>query len=389
MNWRILRGWLIVLLVIAGGIAALQYFLMRPVPVDVRITKVKRGLVEETISSTKAGSVRSRKIADLSVEVAGPIIRIPSQKSADGREIREGREVKKGDELLLLDPRDAEAALKVAEKELASAERMVVEAKARWDDAVREHERLKGLLKTESIEQIRVDQAETAVKVTAASHGATQSRVELQEAMVARARLALEKCRLVAPFDGVIAQLFVEEGEWVVPGKVAMRLQDPKTTYIRAEMDEVDLGSIREGLAARVTLDPYKDKKFMGTVTRVSPYVTEVHEQNRTVILEVELDTAVNGQTLKPGTSADVELILRKEPDVLRVPTLAVLEGGRVLVVGPDQIAKAVTIKPGLKNWEYTQVLGGVAEGESVIVSLESEKVKEGVQVKVVQESER
>jgi HlyD family secretion protein len=378
--WQMIRGWLIGIVVIAAGIAGLQYYVMRPEPVDVRITRVAKGLVEETVSSTKAGSVRSRQIADISVEVPGTVTAIHA---------REGKAVKKNDPLITLDSRDAEAALAVSKKELASAESMLAETKARWEDAVREHRRLLELKKTESIAQAQVDQAETTVKVTAAAHGAAESRVELQKSVLARAQLAVDKCVLVAPFDGVISQLLVEVGEWVNPGRAALKLLDPDRLYIRAEIDEVDIGSIKEDLDARISLDPYKGHKFFGKIRRVSPYVTEVQEQNRTVVIEIELTEGLNGFTLKHGTSADVEVILRKAPDVLRVPTLSLLDGNRVLVVGSDNVAKAVSVKIGLKNWEFAQVVEGLSGGEPVIVSLESEQVKEGVPVKITKESER
>lgn len=380
MKWSMIRGWLIALAVIGGGVAALQYFLMRPQPVDVRIHRVKKGLVEETVSSTKAGAVRSRKVADISVDTPGTILKIHA---------REGKTVKKGDPLISIDRRDPDAALAVAQKELASAEAMLVETKARWEDAVRERDRLKELRKTESISQSQLDQAETQVKVTAAAHAAGESRVELQKAGVSRAKIAVDKSDIFAPFDGVVAQLLVEEGEWATPGKMALKLLDPDKLYIRAELDEVDIGSVKEEMPVRVSLDPYKGQKFTGTIKRISPYVSEVQEQNRTVVIEVELDASLDGIKLKHGISADVEVILRKEPDVLRIPTLALLEGNRVLVVGPDQKAVAVPVKIGLKNWEYAQIKEGLSGGESLIVSLESEKVKAGVQVKIVQEAER
>jgi HlyD family secretion protein len=168
-----------------------------------------------------------------------------------------------------------------------------------------------------------------------------------------------------------------------------MKLLDPHRLYVRAELDEVDMGSVKVGLPVRVTLDPYKDRKFQGTITKILPYVTEEKEQNRTVIIEVELDPGLDGVILKHGLSADVEVILRTKPDVVRIPTLALLEGSKVLVVDSTQKAKTVKVKVGLKNWEFAEVLEGVSLGDPIIVSLESEKVKEGVPVKIVQESEK
>ncbi|MBI3856702.1 MAG: efflux RND transporter periplasmic adaptor subunit, partial [Planctomycetes bacterium] len=116
----------------------------------------------------------------------------------------------------------------------------------------------------------------------------------------------------------------------------------------------------------------------------VAPYVSEVQEQNRTVEIEVELETGREGLDLRHGTSADVEVILREIRDVVRVPSQALLEGNRVLIATPEGLVRALPLQLGLKNWEYAQVLGGLRGGEQVIVSLESEKVKEGVRVRVL-----
>jgi HlyD family secretion protein len=133
-----------------------------------------------------------------------------------------------------------------------------------------------------------------------------------------------------------------------------------------------------------VTLDPYRDKRLSGRLARIAPYVSELEEQNRTVEVEVELAPAPPGLDLKPGTSADVELIIRERDDVLRVPANALLEGGRVLVVGADGRAHATTLRLGLRNWEWAEAQDGVSQGDRVIVTLDSDKLEDGAPVTVV-----
>ena len=162
-----------------------------------------------------------------------------------------------------------------------------------------------------------------------------------------------------------------------------MRLIDPEHLYVRAELDEVDLGPLRVGMVVRVTLDPYKDRRPAGKIVRIAPFVSEAQEQNRTLEVEVELGAGIEGLELKPGTSADVEVILRERDGVLRIPSQALLEGNRVLVAGADGRARAVALKIGLKNWEFAEVLEGLTEGDSVIVSLENEAVKDGALVRI------
>ena len=84
------------------------------------------------------------------------------------------------------------------------------------------------------------------------------------------------------------------------------------------------------------------------------------------------------------GYSADVEVILEVRDNVLRIPTAALGEGGRVLVVDGDRLVER-TVKTGLSNWEQTEVLEGLAVGDRVVTSLEREGVKAGARIKVEQ----
>jgi HlyD family secretion protein len=94
----------------------------------------------------------------------------------------------------------------------------------------------------------------------------------------------------------------------------------------------------------------------------------------------VRFDRPGEANGLLVGYSADVEIVLARREATLRVPTAAVLEGGRVLVFNPDtRRLDERRLKTGVANWEFTEVLEGLAEGERVVTSLEREKVKAGV----------
>ena len=186
--------------------------------------------------------------------------------------------------------------------------------------------------------------------------------------------------RVLAPFDGIISQRMVEVGEPVVPGQPVLEIVSLSRLYVSAPLDEIDIGRVREGLPARVTLDPYRGRVWQGLVTRVSPVVNDVKEQNRTLDVEVEMLPDPSAPEPKPGTSADVEIILDKRDRVLRVPTNAIIESKQVLVA---ENGKAVTreVKTGLRNWDWTEITSGLAEGAAVITSLEKQGVKAGARV--------
>jgi HlyD family secretion protein len=363
-------------LIVAAALVAARIFLLHEDPLPVRVVAAERGLVEETIASTKAGAVRARRVSSTSVEAAGRIVEVHA---------REGARVARGDRLLSIDRRDADAALAAARTELAVLRSLAVEAQARLDDATREHDRVCGLRGNSVVSQAEVDRAQGQLEMAAAVRAACEAREKAQGAAIARAEIAAEKCELRAPFDAVVAERYVEVGEWAVPGAVAFLLLETESLYVRAELDEVDMARLVTGLPARVSLDPYRGVRLPGTVARVAPYVSEAQEQNRTVVVEVELSRPLpEGVEPRHGTSADVEVILREAAGVLRVPTLTLAQGGRVLVAAADGRARERRVRTGLRNWEFTEVLEGLAEGERVIASLESERLADGVEVRVL-----
>ena len=129
-------------------------------------------------------------------------------------------------------------------------------------------------------------------------------------------------------------------------------------------------------------LDPLPGRQLTGHVSRVAPYVLDVEQQNRTLEIEVELQDRALAATLLPGTSADVEVILEVRPDVLRVPTPALIEERRVLRVADGRLEER-TLEVGLRIWDFTEVRAGLAAGDRVVLSLDREGVRDGAAVVV------
>jgi HlyD family secretion protein len=153
-------------------------------------------------------------------------------------------------------------------------------------------------------------------------------------------------------------------------------------------MDETDAGRLQTGLPVRISLDPYPDQTFPGTLTRIAPFVQDIEGQNRTVDVEAEFEDESFASTVLPGTSADLEVILSVHENVLRIPTYALMEGNKVLVVENGKLVSR-TVKPGLRNWEYVEVLEGVTPGEMIALSLDLAEVAEGATVTVKQEGKK
>jgi HlyD family secretion protein len=215
----------------------------------------------------------------------------------------------------------------------------------------------------------------------------SQAEVERARAAVGVARTELEKTRLIAPFDAIVAEKSVELGEWVTPSVPLLAAPelidaiDPSSLYISAPMDEVDAARLSVGLVVRVSIDPYPDRVFPGRVARVAPFVLDLERQNRTIEVEVELDDASFASSLLPGTSADVEVILETRQNVLRIPTRALLSGGRVLVVEREKLVER-EVGIGIKNWDWVEILRGLEEGEPVVTTLDRLEVQAGARVR-------
>ena len=353
------------------------------VPVDVIAAEI--GTVEETVTNSKAGTVRARRRSKISPEIGGRVAYIGA---------RAGATVRKGEVLLRLNDEDLRAALRLSEQDVRTASARASESCHTAEQAERELRRNLDLRHEMIVSPDVLDRLESERDATRAGCEASLAAVESAKAAVDLARANLKKTVLRAPFDGVVAELDAEIGEYVSPSPPALPIPpvfdiiDPSSIYVSAPLDEVDAARIAPGLPARVTLDPYPGRSFHGIVKRVAPYVLDVEEQNRTLEIEVDLDDEEQAQKLLPGTSADVEVILRRAENVLRIPSYALLEGGRVLVFDGERL-ESRQVTTGLRNWEYAEVREGLDEGDRVVISLDRADVVEGVRAVLEDEEGR
>jgi HlyD family secretion protein len=252
--------------------------------------------------------------------------------------------------------------------------------------AGRELERQRRLAAERLVAEDALDRFASAALEADAACAAARAGAESAAAGLELARATLDKRTLRAPFDGVVARVAIELGEWTTPSPPALPVPpvidvlDPDSIYVELPMDEVDAGRLRVGLPARVTIDSHPGRTFAGTVVRVASYVLDGDAQNRTVEIEVDLDEPPAG--VLPGTSADVEVLLDTRDAVLRVPTSAVLAGDRVLVVEGDVLAERA-VETGLRNWDFVEIVAGLEAGERVVTSLDRAEVRAGARVVV------
>ncbi|WP_454063972.1 efflux RND transporter periplasmic adaptor subunit [Candidatus Nitrospira salsa] len=372
----------LVLIGLAIVALVLNAWLFTPDPVLVNIVRVKTGLVEETITNSRAGTVKARRRAHLSSEIGGRVVSVPHDK---------GDRVQKGDILLQLNNAAEASNLEMAQRELVVSKANRTRSCLEASRAKREHARFQDLSRKELVSTDELDKVHSTAQTSAAACQAADASVERARTRIKEAQAQLQKMVLYAPFSGILADVKVEVGEWTTPAPpgvpipAVLDLIDPTSIFISAPMDEVDSSKIHPDQLARVTLDPYPKHSFMGRVVRVSPYVDNIEEQNRTVEIDVELDDRDFATTLLPGTSADVEIILSQKERALRIPRSAVLEGDKVWIVEQDHITERV-IQMGLKNWDYVEIQEGLSEGETVVTSLDQSDLQVGDLVQMTNE---
>jgi HlyD family secretion protein len=368
---RLLIGLVVILLIAAG-----TWWAGRPKPVAVVLREIDLGRVESTIANTRAGTVEACLRTKLSTIIGGRI---------EVLAVKEGDRVKKGQLLMQLWNDDQQAQSALALTQVATARQRVNEACTQAANAEREADRQASLRARGFVSISREDAARAEAQAKRAGCDATKADVTQALAKVSATRVEQGRTVLYAPFAGTVAKIVGEVGEYStpsppgVPTPPAIDLIDDSCLYVKAPMDEVDAPKITAGQPVRISLDALPKQSFPGKVKRVAPYVSAVEKQARTVDIEATLDNPAAPGKLLVGYSADVEVILAVREKVVRVPSSALLEGGRVLVAGADGKLEERQIKTGLANWEYSEVLEGLAAGDRVVTSLEREGVKAGV----------
>lgn len=367
---------------LGGVVLLLRLTVFRPAPVPVTVYRVQTGRVEDTVVNSRAGTVQSRRRAGMSPGVAGLVTEIPVQK---------GSYVRRGDVLLRLDDRELQAQVQLSLRSLEAAKGVAEQARLEAQFAQQSWKRTQNLASNQVVSAIALDQDRTRAETAAAATIASQARMREAEASLELARATLAKTVMTAPFDGVVLDITTEVGEWISPSPpgvmipAVIDLIDPRALYVSAPIDEADVARLKLGLPVRITLDAFRGQSFKGTLTYLSSFVETRQEQNRTLRVEAEFQESSLPPNLLPGLSADVEIILAAHDQVVRLPTYALLEGGRVLVVQQGRLVEKKVVA-GLHNWSYTEITSGLGVGELAVVSLDRPEVKAGARVVVTGE---
>jgi Cu(I)/Ag(I) efflux system membrane fusion protein len=170
-----------------------------------------------------------------------------------------------------------------------------------------------------------------------------------------------------SPVAGIVTEKKAVQGMRFMPGEMLYQVTDLSSVWVLADVFEQDIGSVKSGAKAKVSINAYPDKAFAGTVTYVYP---TLKAETRTVQVRIEL--ANPGQLLKPGMFASVELAVAARANTVTVPVSAVIDSGtrRIVLVQLKQgLFEPREVKLGARSDDYVEVLAGVKTGEEVVVT--------------------
>jgi HlyD family secretion protein len=371
-----------------------------PAPVYQAVPVERRDIV---VSAEAAGVIEPHVTVEVKSKASGEILEV----LADS-----GDRVERGTLLLRIDQRQLRNTLAQAKADLEVARARLANAKAQL-------RRSEKLFKAQSLSETSYDQS-------VLDHATAKAEVVRSVAAVENAQIEMDDADVLAPIDGTILRRDVERGQVissptrdVAGGTVLLTMAALERVRVRTMVDETDIGKIRAGLAATVSVSAYPNRAFQGSVLKIEPQ-SQI-EQNVTMFPTlVALDNPAG--LLKPGMNCEVEIHVARRDAVLAIPNAAlrtsedVASGAEVLGLSPDQVEEALAatrespsraeageaeddsaaapgnpggfrpgveyvvftltdaapaarwIRTGLTDLDYTEVLDGLSESDSVLV---------------------
>ena len=209
--------------------------------------------------------------------------------------------------------------------------------------------------------------------------------VAILEAQVDSARtsldlseLRLQQAQIIAPINGTIANVLIREGEQAAPGSPAVSVLNEDAYHITVNVDEIDIDRVEVGQPVAITLDALPDLPVQGIVSEIAPTSTSTSGVV-TYLVTINIDESV-ASSLRPGMSASAAITVDELDNVLVVPNWAVRldrETGEafVLIRRADGTIEEVVVETGLRNEQFSEILGGLNEGDVVVLTNEREGI--------------
>lgn len=401
------------LIVIVGGLIAINAGARRDRGVEVRLEEVARRNLVATV--TASGQIEPQKSVDISADITGRIIAIP---------VEEGDTVRPGDLLLRIDPSQYNAAVARARATLSSSQASALQAQANRAQAKRALDRTAELSRTNRnlVSPEQLEQAETSYEVAAALANSAEHQVEQAQAALQEAQEQLAKTVIRSPMQGQVTRLAVEEGEVAVPGTFSretgllMTVSDLSVIQVKVKVDETDVVRLHLGDSAEVTIDAFPDTTFTGSVTKISQSAIRLSAAagaDQAVDYDVEITLDNPPLEIRPDLSATAKVVTATRDSALSIPIIALtvrehtpIPLETAAVTEPDTAAAkrdtegvfvvsegAVQFRPvkvGIAGEEYFEVLDGLAMDDTIVAGPYQtiRDLQDGTKVKAAKKAE-
>lgn len=414
--------WIIAAFVLlaGGGWGAYRYFHKTDEIITVQVEKVTRRDLTETVVAN--GKIQPVTQVIISPEVAGEIIELP---------VKEGQLVKKGDLLVQIKPDNYEAGRNSAEANHKFAIGSRSQAMAELEKATSDFRRNEELAKSKLISASVFMEFKTLYEVSKLRLENSINQVDQAKYALDKALDDLSKTTIKSPIDGTVTKLKSQLGERVLGtsfnmGTEMMTIAKLDEMEARVDIGEIDVVLIEAGQTARIEVDPFKDKKFKGTVTAIAnaakgSNLPGASSQQSQEAPKFEVRIRVDDkEAFRPGMSVTAEIETRSRKDVLAVPIQSVTTrlpigpakpGGEkppaagapatpppagkaaepvkpaevVFALDGDHVKK-VPVKTGISDSDFFEIVSGLTEGQQIIsggYKAVSKDLEDGKKVKV------
>jgi len=358
-----------------------------------KLAKVEKGdLAKSVVATGKVEPITKVEVKSKASGIVKKLLVQPSDK------------VKNGQLLAQLDKEEIQAQVDQSRAASQAAEASLKGAEADWERAKvdaegpdvpllkRAYDRAVGMAKAGVVSESALEDAQKNYEmalnkqnVAKAQLIVLKAKIAQSQAQVARDRANLKQLEeqlsytdIESPIDGVVLSRDVEMGDAVssilVLGSSAtlvMTLGDTSQVYVKGKVDESDIGKVYLGQPARIKVESFKDKTFNGVVTRISPMGVE---KDNVTTFEVRVSINNPGGELKAEMTANAEIILEEHKNVLQIPEGSIIydKDKKASVEVPDPKGKdgkrKLAVNIGISNGAKTELLGGLKEGDQVVL---------------------
>ena len=399
MATRKRRSWvwiLLALFLILGGAAFFSVRALSRTPSKIapeKLVRVERMDLARSVVAT--GKIEPTTKVEIKSKASGIILKLP---------VNVGDTVHQGQVICELDQNDlqprvrqAQAVLGINEAALKSAEAEYARTKVEAEGPdlpflKRDMERARVMYESKVLAQNARDDAEKFYQMALNKQQTAQANLSVAAASIRKAEAAVEQARallnqaeedlrnatIVSPIDGVVLSRDREPGDAVSSiltmgsgATLIMTVGDLSEVYVKGKVDESDVGKVYLGQPSRITVESYKDRKFDGHVTKISPMGVE---KDNVTTFEVRVSISNESRKLMATMTANAEIMLEERKGVLAVPESAIIykKDRSAEVEVPDASLpsgkRRVSVMLGITNGSKTQIANGVSEGQQVIL---------------------